>query len=467
MSPILLKKILNIVFSKNLVNFFYLVFLLSLILIFFAIYFHPPVGDDYYFTQSILNNPSFIEYYTHYYLNWTGRSLQSLLTYWVFSNSLNLLIYKFLLLPSLIFTFYFFLRKILKIKIKFISIDFILLFVCFWFIFPAIDETIFWTSGSINYLVPLFFSIFYLGIFSEELKKKNILVFIFYSIASFLAGSSHLQTFSGCFIVSSFFMFLYYKKNLNKFKSHLIFYILFLIGGMVLIFAPGNFARLGNFGFETSTISALYKSILFIFSSVFYLGDAQSSLIYFLLITLLFILFFKKFSIKFLNIKSNYIWLVAFFVSLICVIPVINSVTTRVIFFPLFLLTTFFLNIIFFKYNPIYHLKIKKIVFYFLIMIFFLESFLGSLTNYVYKKEHEARINVIEKIEADSLKQATVSHYTIVPSRLTYIHSPKQDREFLNYLSKIYKIKIKYDDSFPRSKEIKKDIKFYFDELRF
>ncbi len=179
MSPILLKKILNIVFSKNLVNFFYLVFLLSLILIFFAIYFHPPVGDDYYFTQSILNNPSFIEYYTHYYLNWTGRSLQSLLTYWVFSNSLNLLIYKFLLLPSLIFTFYFFLRKILKIKIKFISIDFILLFVCFWFIFPAIDETIFWTSGSINYLVPLFFSIFYLGIFSEELKKKKYFSFYF------------------------------------------------------------------------------------------------------------------------------------------------------------------------------------------------------------------------------------------------------------------------------------------------
>jgi hypothetical protein len=467
MSPTLLKKILNIVFSKNLVNFYYVVFLLSLILIFFAIYFHPLVGDDYYFTQSILDNPGFIEYYIHYYLNWTGRSLQSLLTYWVFSNSLNLLIYKFFLLPSLIFTFYFFLRKILKIKIKFISIDFIILFICFWFIYPAVDETIFWTSGSINYLVPLFFSIFYLGIFSEDLKKKNILVFIFYSISSFLAGSSHLQTFSGCFIVSSFFMFLYYKKNLNKFKSHIIFYILFLVGGMVLIFAPGNFERLGNFSFETSAISTLYKSILYIFSSVFYLGDTQSSLIYFLIIILLFILFFKKVSIKFLIDKSNYIWLVAFFLSLICVIPVINSVTTRVIFFPLFLLTTFFLNIIFFKYNPSYHLKIKKVVFYFLVMIFFLESFLGSLTNYVYKKENEARINVIKDTKAKSFNQAIVSHYTIIPSRLTYIHSPRQDREFLDYLSRIYKIKIKYDDSFPRSKEIKKDIKFYLDKLRF
>ena len=386
----------------------------------------------------------------------------------MFSNNLNLIIYKFSLLPSILFTFYFFLKKILKIKIKFLSIDFIILFICFWFICPAINETIFWTSGSINYLVPLFFSIFYLGIFSGTVeKKKNILVFIFYSISSFLAGSSHLQAFSGCFVISSFLMFLYYKENINKFKSLLIFYFLFLVGGMVLIFAPGNFERLGNFNFETSTISTIYKSILFMASSIFYLGDTQSSLIYFLTIILLFFLFFKKISVKFLIDKSNYIWLVAFFFSLICVIPVINSVTTRVVFFPVFLLTTFFLNIIFFKYNPNYQLKIKKIIFYFLVMIFFLESFLGSLTNYVYSKENEVRINIIKNTKAKSMSQALVSHYTIIPSRLTYIHTPKQDKVFLNYLSKIYQIEIKHDDSFPRSKEIKKDIKFYFDEFIF
>ena len=49
-----LKKILSLVLSKNLVNFYYIIFFLGLSLIFFAIYFHPRVGDDYYFTQSIL-----------------------------------------------------------------------------------------------------------------------------------------------------------------------------------------------------------------------------------------------------------------------------------------------------------------------------------------------------------------------------------------------------------------------------
>jgi hypothetical protein len=469
MHPTLLKKILNLVSNKNLVNFYYIIFFISLSFIFFAIYLHPHVGDDYYFIQGVLDYPNFIKYYTHWYFNWTGRSLQNLLNFWVFSNNLNLMIYKFFLLPSLLFAFYFYLKKIINIKIKFLSIDFIILFICFWFIYPAIDETIFWTGGSINYVVPLFFSIFYLGLFNETVKKnkKNIFVFIFYSIASFLAGSSHLQNFSGCFVVSSFFMFLYYKKNITKFKSILIFYVLFLVGGLVLISAPGNFERLGGLSFETTGLSIIYKSILFITSSVFYLGDTQSSLIYFLLIILFFFLFLNKGSIKFLINKYNYIWFVAFFLSLICTIPAINAINTRVIFFPIFLLTTFFLNIIFVRYNPNYQLRIKKIIFYFLVMIFFLESFLGSLTNYAYKKENEIRINIIKNAKAKSINQAIVPHYKIIPSRLTYMHTPKQDADFLNNLSKIYQIEIKYDNSFPRSKDIKKDIKFYFDKLIF
>ena len=469
MRPAFLKKTLNLILSKNIVNFYYIIFFISLSFIFFTIYLHPHVGDDYYFIQSVLDYPNFIEYFVHWYFNWTGRSLQTFISFWVFSDDLNLVIYKFFLLPSLLFAFYFYLKKIINIKIKFLSVDYIILFICYWFIYPAIDETIFWTSGSINYVVPLFFSIFYLGLFTEIVKKnkKNIFVFIFYSISSFLAGSSHLQTFSGCFVISSFFMFLYYKENINKFKSLVIFYILFLIGGLVLISAPGNFERLGNFSFETTVLSTIYKLILFITSSVFYLGDTQSSLIYFLLIILFCFLFLKKISIKFLINKSNYIWLVAFFFSLICTIPAINSINTRVIFFPIFLLTTFFLNIIFVKYNPNYQLRIKKIIFYFLVMIFFLESFLGSLTNYVYKKENEIRINIIKNAKAKSVNKAVIPQYTIIPSRLTYMHTPQQDKEFLNNLSKIYQIEIRHDDSLPRSKDIKKDIKFYFDKLMF
>ena len=465
----LFEKIINLMLNKNIISFFYVIFFLSLIFTSLAIYFHPYVGDDYDYLESISKYPNLIEYFNYWYFNWTGRFSQLFMSFWLFSDDLFLKIYKACLIPLYLITFYFFLKNILNVNIKFLSIDFTILFICLWFIYPAINETIFWISGSINYLFPLIFSIFYLGLFTEIKEKNNKVTpfFILCLISSFLSGSSHLQIFSGCFIISTFYMYLYFKENIQKFKSLLIFYIIFLFGGIILIFSPGNFERLGNLSFETTILSTLYKSIIFISSSIFYLGDTQHSLTFFLIIILLFYLFQNSSSNKTFNYKIYYIWLVAFFFTLISTIPAINSINPRVIFFPIFFLTTFFLKLIFFKYEMNYQPKIKRIVFYFLVIIFFLESFLGVITNYAYKKESDIRISIIKKAKEKSLKQVIVSNYTIIPSRLTYMHTPKQDKEFLDNLSNIYQLEIKYDNSFPRSKNIKKDIKFYFDKFKF
>jgi hypothetical protein len=468
MKPHVIIKILNFLLNKNLINIVYIFFFLSLFLVFLAIYFQPLVGDDYYFKEDALSKKNLIIYFSDMYLNWTGRVSMIILTYWIFSDDVNLIFYKLSVIPLLLFVFYFFLKNIIRFEIKFFSIDYVILFICFWYIYPAINETIFWTTGSIVYLIPLFFSIFYLGLFTgiEETNIKNIFKYIFFLVSSFLAGSSHLQAFVGCFVVSTYFMFLYYRQNRNRFKKLILFYFLFCVGGALLILAPGNISRLSYDGFETSgLISIIYKSILFIVSSVFYLGDLKSSLVYFLLIMLFFFLFIKRSSVTLLYEKSYYIWLVTFLFSLICVIPAINSVTTRVIFFPIFFLTIFFLKIIFSNYNYNYNLKIKKFVFLFLVIVFFLESFLGSLTNFVYNKESNIRMSLIKDSKKKLNDQVIISHYSIIPSRYTYIHTPEQDRQFLNNISKIYKIKINYDDSLPRSKKIRKDIKFYLDKF--
>ena len=269
--------------NKNIDRFFCVIFFLSLILTSLAIYFHPNVGDDYYYLESISIYPNLIEYFNYWYFNWTGRFSQSFMSFWLFSDDLYLRIYKACLMPLYLITFYFFLKKILNVYIKFLSIDFIILFICLWFIYPAIDETIFWISGSINYLFPLIFSIFYLGLFTEIKEKNNKITpfFILGLISSFLSGSSHLQIFSGCFVISTFYMNLYFRKNIQKFKSLLIFYVIFLFGGIILIFSPGNFERLGNLGFETTILSTFYKLIIFMSSSIFYLGNTQHSLIFF------------------------------------------------------------------------------------------------------------------------------------------------------------------------------------------
>ena len=98
-------------------------------------------------------------------------------------------------------------------------------------------------------------------------------------------------------------------------------------------------------------------------------------------------------------------------------------------------------------------------------MIFFLESFLGCITNYAYNKENIIRMNEINNAKSNKIKTVAVSHYTIIPTRITYALTPKQDRVFLTNLSKIHKIDINFDDSYPRSKKIRKQIKFFIDDL--
>ncbi|MDC0351968.1 oligosaccharide repeat unit polymerase [Candidatus Pelagibacter sp.] len=463
MYPISIKKLLNIVLNKSLVNLFQVFFFIGLIFACLAIYFQPFVGDDHVYEASVLNSKNFKDYFYYKYSNWTGRFTLIIISYWIYSDNLNLVFYKLSIIPLLTITFYFFLKKIINIKVKFFSVDFIILFICLWFIYPAIDETIIWTIGSTTYLIPLLFSIFYLSLFDQinNNYNKNIITNFFYLISSFLAGSSHMQVFVGCFVISSYFMFKYFKKNKRIFYHLLVFYILFLLGGFISLSAPGNFERLGLITLETSAISTFYKSVLFIITSIFYLGDIQSSLIYCLLIIVLFGFFSKNNLIKILENKSNYIWPLAFLFSLLCMIPTINAVTTRVIFFPIFFLTIFFLKMIFLNYNPNYQLKIKNFTFYILVMLFFLESFLGSLTNYVYKIEYDKRINIIKDAKINSKKIVEVSHFEVIPSRLTHMLHPKHDSNNLKNLAKYNNIKIKYDDNFPRSKNIRKNIKFF------
>lgn len=448
---------------KLLKYIFYVFFSISLFFIFVTSYIHPMVGDDYYFKEIVILNSNFFDFFKERYFNWTGRVSSIVLTFLVFSDNLYLLLLKLFLVPLMLISCNNILKKILDLKINFFSINFIVIFICFWFIYPAINETIIWTSGSITYFFPLFFSIIYLGLFTEKKTSfnKNIFFYFFSLLSSFLAGSSHLQVFVGCFIVSSFFIFHFYKSQKQRFNQLKIFYLLFITGGAVLILAPGNYVRLTDL-VDFDLVSILYKSFLFMTTSIFYLGDVQSSLIYFLIIIFLIFFFSKKISLSSFYNKFNYIWLIAFFASLLIVIPAINSVSTRLIFFPIFFLSIYLLKVIFFKHDLNKKFKFKNIAVGFLTILILLETFLGCITNYSYKKENVKRFEKIIIAKNNSEKYVEVSHYTIIPSRLTYVQTPEHDSNFLENISKIYKIKINYLKSFPRSTNIRKKIKYFF-----
>ncbi len=106
-----LKKKINLFLSGKYSNIFYFFFLISLFSGFSALFFHPLVGDDYYYKELVLADTNFKNYFIERYNNWTGRLSQIILSFWIFSSSTNLIIFKIILLPLILFTYNFFFKK--------------------------------------------------------------------------------------------------------------------------------------------------------------------------------------------------------------------------------------------------------------------------------------------------------------------------------------------------------------------
>lgn len=121
------------------------------------------------------------------------------------------------------------------------SVFYVLLFaLLFWFLCPAPSESLFWVGGSTTYLWANTLSFVYLLFF---LKYKDsdfsVLGKIGLCIISFFAATEFITCASicGAFVV-------YYAFHIKKFKGNAVpFVIGFVIGSLVLLFAPGNFIR--------------------------------------------------------------------------------------------------------------------------------------------------------------------------------------------------------------------------------
>lgn len=117
----------------------------------------------------------------------------------------------------------------------------------------GLGEKFIWMSGSVNYLwtttMMLILMCYYYAIFEKD-KKLNFIQILFFWIVSFLAGWSQENV---VFILGSFIIvigiknFKKFLKMNNKQKAYIILSILlFGIGVILLIFAPGNFKRMNT-----------------------------------------------------------------------------------------------------------------------------------------------------------------------------------------------------------------------------
>ncbi len=209
-----------------------------------------------------------IETQINMYKEWTGRiPVSGLIQLFLYIgtpvyNVVNSLVF----IVALIF-----ICKVLNNKVSILQISGVLFLIVF--AIGSFWEKFIWISGSLNYLWPVtailivMYYIYNIIINNKSLKslEKAFLYFM-----SFFAGWSQENA---AFVLGSFFMIiivLNIKKILkrdNKISSTVIIStLLFGVGAILLIFAPGNFSRLGD-----SDTSVTFEHILNNFSQIKYL----------------------------------------------------------------------------------------------------------------------------------------------------------------------------------------------------
>ncbi len=138
-----------------------------------------------------------------------------------------------------------------KITFNFNPSYLIWIFFCLWAFNVGFVDTCLWMSGSSNYLwmivIQLAFLIPYVGnYYDSNLYQQDSYIFTLKMfIAGLLAGCSHETIICWMILILGYGIY-YYKKTFNLQCWKISGYLGLCIGYAVLIFAPGNFARLAQ-----------------------------------------------------------------------------------------------------------------------------------------------------------------------------------------------------------------------------
>ena len=238
------------------------------------------MGDDYWMNGAVSSMVELVKHTGWFYFHSGGR-LFSVACQYLFSGVLGGHRIWYAIVNTLFFVLFIVTcSKLVKDAKAGFASRLLLFTLLFWFLCPVPKNTLFWIAGSTTYLWANTFSFLFLLAYQKYKDedfgvKEKIGLFVL----SFLAASEYITaaSISGALVV-------YYAFNFKKLKGNAIpFVVGFILGSMILLFAPGSLRRAG---FDSSCASLFgvgdllrnplweimkYKA-LWVFLAVFVLG---------------------------------------------------------------------------------------------------------------------------------------------------------------------------------------------------
>ena len=347
-------------------------------------------GDDYYYATFIRNN--FWELHKAHYLDINGRIIVH------FLDSIFLAIPRIFwqLFNSVMLTgiAYFGSKIVCEISSKkensFIKSLIIFAFGIFMLHIYVIRQSIYWTTGSFNYIYPLFMLMWYWYILFKYDKNNFKGIKLFYTtLLAFFASATVEQ--GGMMVFGLTLLFFLYKLIINKkenktanFKKLLLILIFSFIGVASVTITPSQFIR---FGLETkenyNVINSMKEYIKFLINT-FVIKDFYRPQILLLLLSVILSIITLKKSKKFNDLES-FTLITAFILGagsqlMLIISPVYGERNTLFIAIMIFLFTSLLMvRIPDFKINIFKSLEIS---FYFILLTVSTINMLNIYKNY-------------------------------------------------------------------------------------
>lgn len=282
--------------KKKILIFLFLIFITMLIMNFLT----PLIADDYTYSFGLNNKKIsnigdiFIKQYYHY-LKWGGRSVAHTIAQFFLMIGKNIFnIANSLIYCVMVYLIYLHSKLGEKDNSKIIIIINLLL----WFMLPVFGQSCIWLIGSCNYMwTTVIILLFLLPFNKDSIKKDTWLITLGMFLLGIIAGWTNENTSFGLNAITIGLLAL--KKNRDKkykFKKWQISGLIgSILGFIILIIAPGNFARNEYFKESTSFIVKIMKRAFNITNTfVIYVLP-----LIIMLIILLSIYYYKKKKVKF------------------------------------------------------------------------------------------------------------------------------------------------------------------------
>lgn len=239
-------------------------FFLMFLLFFYVTRYTPFHSDDYSFYLLGLS----LESQFKFYLNWSGRVLANY-------GSTLLVLPKNLIFAAFLKSLLASLTVLLIIKIGFINstksrdnffvtnILYATIFIIFFNFHPTIGQVILWNVGAGHYLLTSFFSILFIYLLVSLSNTSSKWLYYICLFVALPAGLSN--EFMSVFITFFFVYYFIFNKKINKTKLIPIGFLL-AIGVSLLVFSPGNSARLHCGAFDSYLSRSIIEKFIYFVS---------------------------------------------------------------------------------------------------------------------------------------------------------------------------------------------------------